>query len=162
MRLSPLQLRWRVSDIERLIIPPYRLEQFSSYRTSGRAAGLATWAYLSDQCANEFSNGTRKMQPNDWRPGSQLWFIDVLAPFGGIWSMVSDLRTIHGGTGLVCGEIPTERFGSGSWCPTKQDQECTKRFDQLRRALSPRQVVDSKSRCNGSMRTGFARLCQAL
>jgi hemolysin-activating ACP:hemolysin acyltransferase len=57
MRLSPLHRRWRVSDIERLIIPPYDLDQFRCYRFSGRAAGLATWAYLSDQCADDFSIG---------------------------------------------------------------------------------------------------------
>jgi hemolysin-activating ACP:hemolysin acyltransferase len=107
MQASTLHCRWYVSDFERLVVPPYRLQQYRCYRVVERAAGLVTWAYLSEQCANELAEGTRKMQPGDWRCGKQFWIIDVLAPYGDVWSIVSDLRRIiHVGHGFALRRNP--------------------------------------------------------
>jgi hemolysin-activating ACP:hemolysin acyltransferase len=61
------------------------------------SAGFVTWAYLSHECAQGLKDGTRKLDAMDWRSGDQFWLIDVVAPFGGVWSMVSDMRRLHAG-----------------------------------------------------------------
>ena len=101
MQHSHLHCRWRVPDFERLLVPPYKFQQFRCYKGEQRMVGLVTWAYLSDECAEALTLGTRKMQGADWRSGNQTWLIDVIAPFGGIWAMVSDLRRIHVGRGFA-------------------------------------------------------------
>jgi cytolysin-activating lysine-acyltransferase len=41
------------------------------------------------------------MQPADWVSGSQVWIIDFVAPFGGVWAIISDLRQIYVGHGFA-------------------------------------------------------------
>ena len=51
--------------------------------------GFVSWANLTQEAETGFLNRTRKLQPNDWNAGdySRIWFIDCLAPWGGIMKM---------------------------------------------------------------------------
>jgi cytolysin-activating lysine-acyltransferase len=96
---SPLHRRWRLYDVQRLFYPAYQYGQFRCYRHDTRAAGIVTWAYLSDEAADAFTHGSRPLAPSDWRSGGQAWCIDLVAPFGGVWSIAADLRDLHADAG---------------------------------------------------------------
>jgi cytolysin-activating lysine-acyltransferase len=110
MLLSEIHRRWKIADFERLLVPPFSLQQFRCYRRGAEAAGLVTWAYLSDEKSEEFLSASRKMQLSDWQSGDILWLIDVIIPHGGVWTIVSDLRTVHCGRGFAVRRTPQGRI----------------------------------------------------
>jgi hypothetical protein len=40
------------------------------------------WARLSDSISVQMKCGTYHLRPNDWNSGDNLWFVDLIAPFG--------------------------------------------------------------------------------
>ena len=73
---------YTISDIERCILPPLELRQNRFLCRKGMVTGFASWAFLKRNTAQRFIDGTRKLAPQDWALGSELWLIDVIAPFG--------------------------------------------------------------------------------
>ena len=54
--------------------------------------GFASWAFLQPSVAEAFVDGTRKLGPLDWDKGSELWLIDVIAPFRDVRWFCRSLR----------------------------------------------------------------------
>ena len=73
----------RLSDIQRLIIPPLKLGQYRIYNDEKVLTGFASWALLSDELSEEYKNTDYKLQVKDWNSGDNLWLINVLCPMGG-------------------------------------------------------------------------------
>tara|TARA_R100000935_G_scaffold56618_1_gene88747 strand:- start:64 stop:459 length:396 start_codon:yes stop_codon:yes gene_type:complete len=73
----------RLSDIQRLIIPPLKLGQYRIYNDEEVLTGFASWALLSDDLSEEYKNTNYKLQVKDWNSGDNLWLINVLCPMGG-------------------------------------------------------------------------------
>ncbi len=92
MLQSPAHKHLFLADLEWLVMPPLMLRQSRLFRKDGAPVGYATWAYLSDEAEDRFKNGARRMRPDDWKSGENLWLIDLVAPFGGGEAMTKDLK----------------------------------------------------------------------
>ena len=81
---------YTLSDFDRLFIPPILLGQYYTLDHDDFLLGFTSWANLTEEAETGFLNRTRKLQPNDWNAGdhSRIWFIDCLAPWGGVTKMI--------------------------------------------------------------------------
>lgn len=72
-------------DLESRVLPALTAEQCKLYLQS-KAGGLpmafVSWAYLDEEAEKKYLN-THRLAPHDWKSGSKLWLIDVIAPWGG-------------------------------------------------------------------------------
>ena len=91
---------YTVDDIHRLILPPVALQQFRIWEVESHPVGFVTWAMLNEEAQQGYWDGTRLLQPDDWKAGENLWLIDFVAPYGGVRPMVREgrkhLRSILG------------------------------------------------------------------
>jgi len=95
MMNSSSHSQWTLQDVNRLIVPPMLSGQYFLFRDSnGSVIGYASWARLTDIAAHGFISGERKLQPEDWCAGDQLWFIDFIAPFGGVLEIVRGIKAV--------------------------------------------------------------------
>lgn len=87
---SKVHAGFTIADANRLFLPPIKLNQFLMFENG---SGFATWALLSDEVAEGYKTRTRKLQPDDWRSGDQVWFIDMISPFGNVRTLIRGLAT---------------------------------------------------------------------
>ena len=92
MGQSKYHKHWSVQDIYRLIYPALALQQFRLYENEKMPFGLITWAFLTEEVANNYVKRKRKLQPDDWKAGNQLWSIDVIIPFGKVLPVIREAR----------------------------------------------------------------------
>lgn len=102
---SPQHHDYSVYDIGRLYWPPLTLNQCRVFMASEYpdgflsprddwAIGFVTWALMSPDSIEAYVTGSRKLTPDDFHSGAELWVIDMIAPFGGVQRMVRDIRRI--------------------------------------------------------------------
>lgn len=101
---------YTVADLHRLLFPPISLEQYRVYYLDGRPHGFASWAFLTPEARDGYLERTRKLQPGDWNAGDELWFIDFIAPFGGVRAIVRDLYKVHAGAQVA---FAARTYGTG-------------------------------------------------
>ena len=90
----------RLSDIQRLIIPPLKLGQYRIYVDNEVPLCYASWAMLPEEAEEGYKNKTRKIQPKDWDSGNNLWLVDVICPFGGTRPAIKRLDNLRKELGL--------------------------------------------------------------
>jgi len=96
MEQSEYHRRWYIEDIPRLIKTPILLNQYKLYRDDdAKPTCFVSWAKLTPDAAQSYNDRTRKLQPEDWNAGNQLWFIDFVAPNGNVIKYVRDLHKVH-------------------------------------------------------------------
>ena len=100
LSLSNRHENWTVKDIQRLVIPPLKLNQYRIYIDKEVPLCYASWAMLPKEAEEGYKNKTRKIQPKDWNSGNNLWLIDVICPFGGTRSAIKRLDTLRKELGL--------------------------------------------------------------
>lgn len=104
-----------VADLKRTLFPPVKLGQYRIYLKSGKPHAFVSWAYLSPEVREGFISRTRQLQPEDWNSGDELWFINFIAPYGGVRSIIRDLYKIHpnavGYTSRTYGTGEVQRVG---------------------------------------------------
>jgi cytolysin-activating lysine-acyltransferase len=81
-----------IADLEWMVMPPLLLGQFRLFRAGERPAGLALWAYLSDEAEARLNAGIGKLKPEEWKSGPHLWLVELIAPLGGAEEMLADLQ----------------------------------------------------------------------
>lgn len=93
MLTSEVHCAWRLGEFNTYVVPLINKNQFKLYMNSqGRCLGFATWAWLSQSAAYRFKNYL-PLEPADLiSDGSELWFIDFVAPFGNVYPIVRDLK----------------------------------------------------------------------
>lgn len=89
---SPRHRTMAVGDFERLILPPLQLGQCRMFHASGKLAGIALWALVSERLDTRLRSGQMRLEPADWRSGDRAWLVDMIAPFGGAEQMLQDLK----------------------------------------------------------------------
>ena len=79
---SPAHRHLFLADMQWLIIPPMRLNQYRIFhdRERNQPVGYVSWAFLSQDAAERLRKGQTRLQPSEWKSGEQLWLIDLLAP----------------------------------------------------------------------------------
>ena len=117
MNLSEIHRRFTVADIHRLVYPPIINDQYKLYHEDDKPVAYASWAYLSEEVRVKYLSRLGTFRADEWRSGTELWFIDFIAPFGYPAKYVRDLyRRFPAGTRALTsrsyGTKITQRIGS--------------------------------------------------
>lgn len=92
---SEFHRTWTLSDVERNLIPAILLGQYKFYfLESNRACAFATWALVDDETHRQLLLDAITPEIEKWNSGGNLWFIDIIAPFGDALSVVRDLQRV--------------------------------------------------------------------
>lgn len=81
-----------LSELEWRVLPPLVLDQAKLYFRDASPLAYASWAMLSDDAAQRYRQAPHHLAASDWQSGSQIWLVDILAPFGGAQQILTDLR----------------------------------------------------------------------
>lgn len=81
-----------IGDIEWLLLPPLVSDQCKLYMKKEYPISFVSWAYLDEEAEKRMLKNGGKLRPEDWRSGDRLWLIDIVAPFGGVSNMLSDIQ----------------------------------------------------------------------
>lgn len=97
MAVSDIHSKWTVSDIERLVAAPLFGERSLLYynQDEGELISFVSFAFLNDEQEQHHINRTQKLHPSVFgnKPeDGNLWFIDFIAPFGGVPSLMRHTR----------------------------------------------------------------------
>ncbi|MCA1323481.1 toxin-activating lysine-acyltransferase [Herbaspirillum sp. alder98] len=82
-----------LSDLEWRIMPPLVLDQAKLYMREQMPLAFVTWATLSDDVVSRYRKAPHHLTASDWRSGEQVWIIDLIAPYGGVQDILTELRT---------------------------------------------------------------------
>lgn len=92
-RHSPLHLLYSVAEWQQRIVTSLLLNQFRYYETkNGKPIAFCNWALLSDKNLKELISGQRDINPDDWQSGDNLFFPEMIAPYGHARLISTDLR----------------------------------------------------------------------
>ncbi|MGP6380322.1 toxin-activating lysine-acyltransferase [Yersinia bercovieri] len=90
---SPLHKLYFVPELYWQISPSIRLNQFRYYEDEyGNPLAFCNWAFLSEKNMSEILSGERDINKEDWNSGSNIFFPEMIAPFGHARTMINDLR----------------------------------------------------------------------
>lgn len=93
---SPLHRRWYIGDIEVNFLPALHAGQCKIYLDENRLpTSLVTWALVDDEASTLLKEHGRTPPHDRWSAGDNLWFIDVIAPFGHPRHLIRDLHDNH-------------------------------------------------------------------
>ena len=81
-----------LTDLEWMVLPPIRLNQYRLFRASNHIVAFAAWAYLSEAAEARLQEPNPRLAPGDWKSGDRLWLIDLHAPFGQQELALKELR----------------------------------------------------------------------
>ena len=88
-----------LSDLEWMVMPAILLEQFRVFRDpQGTPAGVAFWAYLTEDAEKRLEAQPGRLRPDEWKGGDRLWLINLVSPFATpenkmVDMMIGDLLT---------------------------------------------------------------------
>lgn len=84
---------WTILEIERYLVPALRVGQCKIYFDDhGNPSAFVTWAMLDDESHQALLDSGRNPPPDRWASGTNLWFMDIVVPFGNLLSIVRDLQ----------------------------------------------------------------------
>src|SRR4051812_2681749 len=83
MTQSPRHKQVALGDLEWLVMPAILLRQFRIFYKGEQPVGLALWALADDVVAKRIDAGENRLAAVEWKNGSNLRIIDIVAPFGG-------------------------------------------------------------------------------
>jgi cytolysin-activating lysine-acyltransferase len=83
MTQSPRHKVMAIGDLEWLLMPAILLRQFRIFYSGEQPVGVALWALVDDLVAKRIDAGETRLAAVEWKSGSNLRIIDIVAPFGG-------------------------------------------------------------------------------
>jgi cytolysin-activating lysine-acyltransferase len=83
MTQSPRHKAIPLGDLEWLVMPAILLRQFRIFYRGEQPVGVALWALADDLVAKRIDAGDRRLAAVEWKSGSRLRIVDIVAPFGG-------------------------------------------------------------------------------
>jgi cytolysin-activating lysine-acyltransferase len=90
---SPVHRNWLISDIETNYVPALKFGQCKIYFASPeKPIAFVTWAFLDDSTHAQLLEDGRTPHESKWTTGENLWFIDVVAPYGDSVKVIRDMR----------------------------------------------------------------------
>jgi cytolysin-activating lysine-acyltransferase len=79
----PLHKAWTAARLQSVFAPAVQHSFVRIFNNkSGTPCAALLWARLSDPISVQMKCGTYHLRPNDWNSGDNLWFVDLIAPFG--------------------------------------------------------------------------------
>ena len=83
MTQSPRHKAIPLGDLEWLLMPAILLKQFRIFYKGEQPVGVAVWALVNEIVAKRIDAGDRRLTAVEWKSGSDMRIVDVVAPFGG-------------------------------------------------------------------------------
>jgi cytolysin-activating lysine-acyltransferase len=83
MTQSPRHKAVPLADLEWLLMPALLLRQFRIFYSGEQPVGVALWALADDLVAARIDAGDKRLAAVEWKSGSNMRIVDIVAPFGG-------------------------------------------------------------------------------
>src|SRR5436853_616195 len=83
MTQSPRHKAIALGDLEWLVMPAILLRQFRIFYKGEQPVGVAFWALADDLVAKRIDAGDHRLAAVEWKSGTRLRIVDIVAPFGG-------------------------------------------------------------------------------
>ena len=83
MTQSPRHKSITLGDLEWLVMPAILLRQFRLFYKGVQPVGVALWALADATVAKRIDAGDNRLTAVEWKSGSHLRIVDIVAPFGG-------------------------------------------------------------------------------
>jgi cytolysin-activating lysine-acyltransferase len=83
MTQSPRHKAILLGDLEWLVMPALLLRQFRIFYKGEQPVGVALWALADELVAKRIDAGDKRLAAVEWKSGSNLRIVDIVAPFGG-------------------------------------------------------------------------------
>jgi cytolysin-activating lysine-acyltransferase len=83
MTQSPRHKAIPLGDLEWLVMPAILLRQFRIFYSGDRPVGVALWALADDLVAKRIDANDKRLTAVEWKSGSKLRIVELVAPFGG-------------------------------------------------------------------------------
>src|SRR4051812_14928656 len=83
MTQSPRHKAMALGDLEWLVMPAILLRQFRIFYKGEQPVGVAFWALADDLVAKRIDAGDHRLAAVEWKSGTRLRIVDIVAPFGG-------------------------------------------------------------------------------
>jgi cytolysin-activating lysine-acyltransferase len=94
MTQSPRHKAAPLGDLEWLVMPAILLRQFRIFYSGEQPVGVALWALADDLVARRIDAGDKRLTAVEWKSGSNMRIVDIVAPFGGEAEMRSKVGDI--------------------------------------------------------------------
>jgi cytolysin-activating lysine-acyltransferase len=82
MTQSPRHKAMALGDLEWLVMPAILLRQFRIFYKGEQPVGVALWALADDLVAKRIDAGDRRLTAVEWKSGTALRIVEIVAPFG--------------------------------------------------------------------------------
>jgi cytolysin-activating lysine-acyltransferase len=83
MTQSPRHKAITLGDLEWLVMPAILLRQFRLFYKGEQPVGVAVWALADDLVAKRIDTGDCRLAAVEWKSGTNLRIVELVAPFGG-------------------------------------------------------------------------------
>jgi cytolysin-activating lysine-acyltransferase len=83
MTQSPRHKAIPLGDLEWLVMPAILLRQFRLFYKGEQPVGVALWALADDLVAKRIDTGDRRLTAVEWKSGTNIRIVELVAPFGG-------------------------------------------------------------------------------
>jgi cytolysin-activating lysine-acyltransferase len=83
MTQSPRHKAIALGDLEWLLMPAILLRQFRIFYKGEQPVGVALWALADDLVAKRIDAGDRRLTAVEWKSGTNMRIVELVAPFGG-------------------------------------------------------------------------------
>jgi len=94
---SPRHKTISLGDLEWLLMPAILLRQFRIFYKGEQPVGVALWALADDLVAKRIDAGEKRLSTVEWKSGSNMRIVELVAPFGG----EAEMRESIGRLGVV-------------------------------------------------------------
>jgi cytolysin-activating lysine-acyltransferase len=94
MTQSPRHKAMLIGDLEWLLMPAILLRQFRIFYQGEQPVGVALWALADELVAKRIDAGDKRLIEVEWKSGSNMRIIDVVAPFGGEAEMREQVNSL--------------------------------------------------------------------
>jgi cytolysin-activating lysine-acyltransferase len=94
MTQSPRHKALALGDLEWLVMPAILLKQFRLFYKGAQPVGLALWALADATVAKRIDGGDNRLTAVEWKSGSHMRIVDIVAPFGGEAEMRGQIGSV--------------------------------------------------------------------
>jgi cytolysin-activating lysine-acyltransferase len=91
MTQSPRHKAIPLGDLEWLVMPALLLRQFRIFYKGEQPVGVVLWALVDKLVAKRIDAGDRRLTAVEWKSGTTMRIVDIVAPFGGEAEMRNQL-----------------------------------------------------------------------
>ncbi len=92
MTQSPRHKAIPLGDLEWLVMPAILLKQFRIFYKGEQPVGVALWALVDDLVTKRMDANDSRLSLREWKSGTTLRIVDVVAPFGGEAEMRGQIK----------------------------------------------------------------------